>query len=64
MLFIKTYLEFNQNGAVAPAIRAAKENWIGIAESISFVGQFLFNFEITDQEEDFIKSAEISEWIT
>ena len=31
---------------------------------ISFVGQFLFDFEITDQEEDFIKSSEISEWIT
>ena len=67
MLFIKTYLEFKQNGSVdidPPAIHAAKENWIGIADNISFVGQFLFDFEITDQEEDFIKSSEISEWIT
>ena len=66
MLFIKTYVEFKQNGSVdidPPAVLAAKENWIGNAESISFVGQFLFDFEITDDEEDFIKSSEINEWI-
>ena len=47
MLFIKTYLEFKQNGSVdvdPPAVLAAKEIWIGNAESISFVGQFLFVF--------------------
>ena len=67
MLFIKTYLEFKQNGSVdvdPPAVLAAKENWIGFAEDICFVGRFLCDFEITDQEEDFIKSSEISEWIT
>ena len=44
MLFIKTYLEFKQNGSVdfdPPAVLAAKENWIGNAEDISFVGRFL-----------------------
>ena len=66
MLFIKTYLDFKQNGSVdfdPPEILAAKENWIGVAANISFVGKFLFDFEITDNEEDFIKSSEINEWI-
>ena len=66
MLFIKTYLDFKRNGCVdfdPPAVLAAKENWIGLAADISFVGQFLFDFEITDDEGDFIKSSELNEWI-
>ena len=65
MLFIKTYLDFKRNGCVdfdPPAVLAAKENWIGVAEDISFVGKFLFDFEITDNEDDFIKSSDLNEW--
>jgi hypothetical protein len=46
-----------------PAVLAAKENWIGVAEDISFLGKFLFDFEITDNEGDFIKSFDLKEWI-
>ena len=64
MLFITTYLHFKTNGSVdvdPPEVRAAKEIWIGIPEDISCVGNFLFDF---DNEDDFIKSSEINEWIT
>ena len=40
-----------------------KESWIGRETSISFVDHFLFDFDITDSEEDFVKSSEINEWI-
>ena len=66
MLFITTYLSFKQNGSVdtdPPEVLAAKENWIGIAADVSFIGKFLFDFEITDNEDNFIKSSDINEWI-
>ena len=66
MLFITTYLRSKENGSVdidPPEVRAAKENWVGIAEDISFVGNFLFDFEITDNEDNFINSSEINECI-
>ena len=55
-----------ESGAVEydpPGVIAAKESWIGAASEMNFISKFLLDYEITGNEEDFIKSSDINEWI-
>ena len=46
-----------------PGVIAAKENWIGDATEMNFIQKFLLDYEMTGNEEDFIKSSDINDWI-
>ena len=55
-----------KSGAVEydpPEVIAAKVSWIGAASEMNFISKFLLDYEITGNEEDFIKSSDINEWI-
>ena len=66
MLMIHRYRKFVKGGRKdeEPAgVIAAKENWIGTSTDLNTVSSFLCDFEITNSEDDFIKSSGIEEWI-
>ena len=42
---------------------AGKGTWIGCADGLNFVSKFLFEFEITNDVNDFIKGSDMSEWV-
>ena len=41
----------------------AKNEWIGDEQEVGFVSQFLEDFELTDNINDFVKSSTIEEWL-
>ena len=66
MLFIERYTEYVNNGCVETlpeSVKYGKEEWIGNSEEIKYVSQFQADFEITNDEADFVESACIENWL-
>jgi hypothetical protein len=64
-LFIQQHLQFTKYGAVEePAeVKQAKKDWVGEDVIGGFMTNFLNEFEITNDEEDFITSHDIEHWL-
>jgi hypothetical protein len=63
MLLLKTYVDIRDNGAMKePEVaKAAKKEWLD--EEPDIIKSLLKSYEFTDNEEHYIKSAELQEWI-
>lgn len=64
-LLILQHLEFTDNGALIEPdeVKQAKRDWIGEEVIGGFLTNFLNDFEITNDEDDYILSGNIDEWI-
>ena len=62
-IFLWEYYQYTLKGeSEEPAdVIAAKQEWIG--DESNYMMQFLNDFEITDNKEDFVASVRIEEWI-
>ena len=66
-LLVKTYTDFIKNGSIesepAEVIRA-KCDWIGEESEHSVIGKFLEDYEITNNQNDFVRSEDVTYWLT
>lgn len=64
MMLIKRYVEFKENGDIKEPdeVINGKKEWI--EETGNIMDLFLNDFEITDNEEDFVPSEDINLWLT
>ena len=62
-IFIRQYYKYRQGEfkIEPPEVTQAKEEWIGT--DVGCLPSFLQEYEITNNETDFIKSSEIQEWL-
>ena len=66
MILINRYKEYVISGCcdIDPlGVLNAKEDWIGEADDLNYVSKFFKDFEITNNENDFVKSSDINNWI-
>ena len=66
-LTISRYLKFIKEGSIeyVPAdVLKGKNEWIGEKDEIGYVDKFKKVFEITNDEQDYIESSAIQQWIT
>ena len=66
-LTISRYLKFIKEGSIEyePAeVLKGKNEWIGEKDEIGYVDKFKKVFEITNDEQDYIESSSIQQWIT
>ena len=60
------YLHFIEDGCVEhepEEVTNGKERWMGTKDEISYIHKFMKQFEFTNNEEDFIESSKIQQWI-
>lgn len=66
-LLIKTYMDFYDNGCIENEpieVLNAKDDWIGNISDDTILDDFLLEYEITDDVDDFVPSSEINDWLT
>jgi phage/plasmid-associated DNA primase len=63
-ILIQSYFDFMQNGEPEEPVDVlkAKDDWV--AQDKSFIDTFLKDYEITDNEYDWVRSSDIEEWFT
>ena len=65
-IIIDAYLQFCKDGKkeyVPEAVKNCKIDWVGEGAENTSINNFLGEFVITDNEEDFIRSSEIDLWL-
>jgi hypothetical protein len=63
MMLIQAYSDFKENGEPdePEEVINGKKEWIG--DNVSEIDKFLENYEITNNETDYVTSEDIKEWL-